>query len=294
MDMNMNAWPKFVVPTVWVLLWSLQRKGASFVAERAPAWKPALLVAPVLASFLAISPPKNEVFLTLTILNAVIFGGICFYRRDERLAVHLLFISLVALVAGLPEDWGRIVFAEFSRGKCIGAGVAGYFLLWVVFSRNPKLAVLGALVIAGVVSFVLDSRPDALHWASQAALAFLLLHSLRWVDSQHAGASAARILAASLWVLHACIWMRTGGAAWMACAVAAPVLGAYLSARFLSGRWGPPVVPAAAFLVVLTGPGDFTAAQIQSAPVGLLAVIGSFLLFGLGTLVAVSRNRWLR
>jgi hypothetical protein len=80
----------------------------------------------------------------------------------------------------------------------------------------------------------------------------------------------------------------------MVCAVAAPVLGVYLVARVLSGRWGSLVVPGAAFLVMLTGPGDFTASEIQSAPVGLLAVIGSFLLFGVGTLVAMSRNRWLR
>ena len=285
---------ELVAPTVWVLSWSLQRKGAAFVAERAPLWEPALLLAPALVSFLAISPPKNEVFLVLTILNAAIYGGICFYRRDERLATHLLFISLVALVAGLPAEWGRSVLTDFNRGQCIGAGVAGYFLLWIAFSRNPKLAVLGGLVTAGVVSFALESRPDALHWASQAALAFLLLHSLRWVDSEHAGARAARMLAASLWVLHACFWMRFGGGAWMVCAVAAPVLGVYLVARVLSGRWGSLVVPGAAFLVMLTGPGDFTASEIQSAPVGLLAVIGSFLLFGVGTLVAMSRNRWLR
>jgi hypothetical protein len=244
----------------------------------------------MLVSFLAISPPKNEVFLALTLLNAAIY----YYHREERAALHLLFISLVALVAALPEEWGRSVFTEFNRSKCIGASVAGYFLLRVAFSRNPKLAVFGALVTAGVISLELGNRPNALHWASEAALVFLLLHSLRWVDAEHAGANAARILAASLWVLHACVWMRIGGAAWMVCAFAVPVLSAYLSARVLSGRWGPLVVPAAACLVMLTGPGNFTAGQIQSAPAGLLAVIGSFLLFGVGTLVAVSRNRWLR
>jgi hypothetical protein len=281
---------ELIAPAVWVLLWSLQHKSASLVVERAPEWKPVLLVLPVLATFLGISSPRSEVFLTLTILNAAIYGGICLYRRDERLAVHLLFISLVALVAGLPEEWGRSVLAGFNRGKCIGAGITGYFLLWVAFSRNPKLAVFATLVIAGTFSSLVEG-PNALHWTSQAALVFLLLHSLRWVDSEHAGARAARILAGGLWVAHSCIWMRTGGAAWMVCAVAVLVLGAYLIARVLSGRWASFVIPAAAFLVMLTGPGDFTARQIQAAPAGLLAMIGSFLLFGLGTLVALTRNR---
>ncbi len=58
-------------------------------------------------------------------------------------------------------------------------------------------------------------------------MAFLLLHSLRWVDSQHVGASTLRVIAGLVWAVEAFAWIQTGGAAWMTIAVAGPVLGFY-------------------------------------------------------------------
>ena len=125
-------------------------------------------------------------------------------------------------------------------------------------------------------------------------MAFLLLHSLRWVDSQHAGAGTVRVIAALVWVVEAFVWTQTGGAAWMTFAVAGPVLGFYPLSRWLTGHWGFPVVPAAAVLAMLSGPTGSTTGSLYSVPVGLLAVIGSFLLFGLGTLAALTKHRWNR
>jgi len=33
---------------------------------------------------------------------------------------------------------------------------------------------------------------------------------------------------------------------------------------------------------------------VKSAPMGLLAVVGSFMLFGLGTLAAITKHKWTR
>jgi hypothetical protein len=70
------------------------------------------------------------------------------------------------------------------------------------------------------------------------------------------------------------------------------VLGGYLLARWFAGRWGSFVVPTSAVLVMLSRPGDSTALALHSAPVGLLAVIGSFLFLGLGTLAALTKHVW--
>jgi hypothetical protein len=43
---------------------------------------------------------------------------------------------------------------------------------------------------------------------------------------------------------------------------------------------------------MFSGPGNSGVQQVQSTPTGLLAVFDSFLLFGLGTLSALTRNRW--
>ena len=76
--------------------------------------------------------------------------------------------------------------------------------------------------------------------------------------------------------------------------MAGPVLGLYLLSRWLTGHWGSPVVPAAAALAMLSGPTRSTSASLYSVPAGLMAVIGSFLLFGLGTLAALTKHRWNR
>jgi len=284
--------PELLAPATWVLLWSLRRWVGNIVPQLPSAWQGALLIAPLLATLAAASQPTREVFLLLTIFNAAIYGGIYFCRSDQRLALHLLFISLAALIGGWPEDLGRRMVAEFSREKLIGAAAAAYFLLCAGLSRNPKLGLLGALVSATVTIGVLGGHPNTIHSAAQIGFAFLLLHSLRWDDLAHSGAAALRLFTGMLWVADAWLWIHAGGMMWMACAAAGPVVGIYLAARFFRGCWGPRVIPIAALLVMLASPGESFASRLQATPVGLLAVVGSFLLFGLGTLAAVTKHRW--
>ena len=251
---------------------------------------------PVLGTLLAALQPGegNGGFLVLTLLNLAIYGGILFHHRDHRLARHLVFMSLAALIGGFPGDWGRSLLTGFDRAHCLSVAAAAYCLLCAAFSRNPKLGLLGALAAAVLAAALSGQNTNAIHWGVRTAMAFLLLHSLRWVDRQHAGAGAVRVIAGLVWVVEAFVWQQNGGAAWMTVAVAGPVLGVYLLSHWLTGRWGSPVVPAAAVLVLLSGPTGSTTVTLYSAPTGLLAVIGSFLLFGLGTLVALTKHRWNR
>src|SRR5205807_10113301 len=98
-------------------------------------------------------------------------------------------------------------------------------------SRSPRFGIMGALVSTSVVIVAWGEHSNAIYWAFQAGFAFLLLHSLRWVDAEQAGASGLRTGAALLWVAHAFLWMRLGGMAWMACTMAALVLGTYFVFR---------------------------------------------------------------
>jgi len=74
--------------------------------------------------------------------------------------------------------------------------------------------------------------------------------------------------------------------------IAAPVLGVWLAFRWLRGQWGHVAIVLASVLVLLSAPGHVAAVQLESAPAGLLAVIRSFILFGLGTLGAITKHRW--
>ena len=284
-----------VAPAIWILLWTAAWR-VLYTGRQSPGfqWSDALLASPLLATLLATSQPgkSNGAFLLLTFLNGVLYFLVRCYRRDHRVALHLLFLSLAALAGGLPEDLGRSILAEFSRARCIGAGAGAYFLLCAAMSRDPKLGLVGALTAGVATATLVREQGNAIHWAAQISLAFLLLHSLRWVDRDHAGAGALRLLAGLAWAGHAVFWVHTGGAAWMTWAVAGPVLGGYLLARWLAGRWGSLLVPSSAVLVMLSRPGDSTALAIHSAPVGLLAVIGSFLLLGIGTFAALTKDVW--
>jgi sugar phosphate permease len=80
----------------------------------------------------------------------------------------------------------------------------------------------------------------------------------------------------------------------MLCAAAAPLLAGYLTARIIQGNWGPLVLPIAAVIVAISGPTEAAAAKAQTAPAWLMAVLGSFVLFALGTFAALTKHRWLR
>jgi hypothetical protein len=52
------------------------------------------------------------------------------------------------------------------------------------------------------------------------------------------------------------------------------------------------VIALATLIVMLAGPLECGVEKTQSAPAGLLAIVGSFLLFGLGTAAALTRHHW--
>jgi len=282
---------ELIAPALWVLLWMIQQRSAEFKLQ--PVWRMAFLVSPLLATLVAVSPVGNKVFLSLTILNAVIYAFACF-GEGKRAALNLLLISLAALVGGFPGEWGRRIFAGFNRAECLVLAGAAYSLFWTMRSRNPASGVLGGL-IAGIVTggtMASANRPDVAHWAVQAGLVLLLIHSLRWEDRYHSGAAALRVLASCLWVGHTVFWMHTTGRLWMACCMAAPLLAAYAVARVLLGEWGPRILVIAALLAILSGPTGSGAVKLKTVPVGVLAVMGSFVLFAIGTAAAVTRHRW--
>ena len=227
-------------------------------------------------------------------LNAGVYAALFSENRESRVLLHLLVISVMALLAGLPESWGRCVVTEFSRAKWVGVATGLYFLGWAGLSRNPKLGVVGALISVCAGFFILGDRPNTANLAFQVGLAFILVHSLRWQDIEHPGAAAVRGVAAGIWVLHSFIWTYGEETMSWSWAVAAVVSCGYLACRFVSGNWGSRFVPVAAGLVMVSGPSRWMAGTVQTMPTGLLAVAGSFVLFGLGTLAALHKHRWTR
>jgi hypothetical protein len=78
----------------------------------------------------------------------------------------------------------------------------------------------------------------------------------------------------------------------MLCVAAGTVWAVYLTIGMVRKQWGPRIIPLTASLVMLAGPGDIGASKLETIPIGMLSVVGSFLLFGLGTAAALMRHRW--
>jgi hypothetical protein len=288
-----------LVPALWLLSWTAYRRGAEIFQWQTPTPRYAFALASLLIPIAAASESGTKIFFALTALNAAIYAIMCWRPRNWSFARHLLFASVVLLVCGLPNEWlvihsstGHWQFT-LHREMLIRLGIAVYLMLYIVISRNPKAGMLGSALAAIMFASTIH-QDSAIHWAVQSGLVFLLLHSLRWEDSKHEGARAVRIVTALLWTLHAFIWVHTDGVLWLPCIFGGLVLTIYLITQFLRGRWDMFILPAASILTVLSGPGNYLLSRVHSAPTGLLALVGSFVLFALGTAAALTKHRWHR
>ncbi len=283
--------PELFTPLAWVLAWSICLQLTGHPAVWVNRLRHGLAIVPILMPLVAISG-VHHTYVMLTALNTIVCLGLCLMAQNRRLAQHLLFASALMLIIGLPHAWLQFVTPELNTSTCVVGGLAGYLVLLIALSRNPKFAVAGAFLIGWTIPSLL--RVDgAVGWAVQGSFVFLLLHSLRWNDADHKGAKLVRMLAGVLWVMISLLWMKSSsGQFWMPCIPGLLVLAAYVVTQKLAGKWHYPVIPAAAVLVTVSGPGITVTDHLISLPAGLLAVAGSFLLFGLGTVVALTRSHW--
>jgi hypothetical protein len=147
-----------------------------------------------------------------------------------------------------------------------------------------------AAALAPAVLFGAFNGSLALH----LGLSFLVLHSLRWEDRISKGVVGLRIGTAVSWMTHAFVWTRVdGGTSVLVISSAAVlILFSYTLLGVVTGQWGARVVPAGAVLSFLAAPANFFFDLMRTSPAGLLAVLGSFALFGLGTWAALTKHRW--
>jgi hypothetical protein len=281
-----------LAPTVWALAWALHFRLADFLKLPQRAWNIARLFLPVAATTLALAAAESRVFFYLSALNFVGYGILLLRQREDRLVLQLSLVSFAAMVAALPIDFAPVLAKPLAQTNLVGLAALTYVIVGTLVSRNPMVAILGALATPLAVGIMMPTLGDAMNWAIQAGLVYFLLHSLRWEDDRHVGARAVRWLMAILWVVHGFCWMRGGGNWLSLVTIAGTVMLIWTLRVWWLRRWELLVVPAAAVLVALSGPANFVFTKVGHAPAGLLYVVGSFALFGVGTLAALTKHRW--
>ena len=285
-----NDW--YLVPVIWMAAWMFYLRRRDVFETIRTSLRNFLLALGLGASFLAAREHQWTMLFVLGLLNAVFYGRI-FLTQRTRFAFQLTSISCATIVAGIPNALLLPLHLDVERGSCIGASITGYLLLQTSLSRNPKAGLLGG-VVASIASGVFFRESDYfLHIAAQVGVVFLLIHSLRWELSDRE-ARGVRLLAAGVWVAHSIIWTATGAsiAMWATNCFALTIFASYLAVRVIFGAWSSRLVPYASALVLLSTPSLRLFAMLKGTPVGLLVLIASFVLFALGTLLALTRHRW--
>jgi hypothetical protein len=280
---------ELVAPAAWVLAWTVSLR----FSGNSQRLKYVLTFPALLTPLLAISPGGARTFLILTALNIAGYGAVSLLDRKNRLAPHLVYASALVLIAGLPDNWTQFIAPDAAKAQWVAAGVAAYLVFWTAWLKNPKLAVFGSIIFGSAVLSAFHHYAGATHWALQSACVFLLLHSLRWNDTQHPDANKVRMLIGFAWAIESFVWMNSDiGRFWMPLIPGAAVLVIYCVCLPCRGIWRLFVVPAAALLVILSGPCSDAVNAVCSAPAGLLAVVASFLCLGFGTVAALTRHVW--
>lgn len=281
-----------IAPALWVLAWALQFRLGDFLPVSGRAAKRMLLVLPLLATLPAALVLDSRVCFYLSALNFIAYGIGHWLQADRRWTLQLALVSFAALVATLPPELAPFLARVVTKENTLGLALLTYLLVSTLVSRNPKTAILGglaALIAGGVLR---QTHGDWIHWAAQAGFGFFLLHSLRWADEKHEGAALVRLVVALGWVSHTFIWVR-GGAGFLETLVPAAVLLIIWGLRgWLSRCWRPLVFPIAAALAMLCSPVHFLTSKVPTMPTGMLYLLGSLVLFALGTAVALTKHRW--
>ncbi len=281
-----------LAPALLILAWAMQTRVTDLITAPSVFSRNALLFLPVLATVPAAFAGGSRVFFYLSALNLAVYAIWLVLASQPLLVLQLGLLSFAALVASLPIDFAPVFAKPLAQTNLVGLAALAYLVVGAALSQNPKVALLGAgaAMIAGGV--LRQSQPDWFHWAAQAGLIYFLLHSLRWSDDEHPGAKLVRWIVAAVWMFQAFAWVRNGATFSQTLLVAGVVFAVWTGCALIRRTWPPLALPVAAGLVALCSPANFVIVQTQSAPTGLLYVVGSFALFGLGTVVALTKHRW--
>jgi hypothetical protein len=288
---NSYAWNfALLVPIAWVTMWTAYLRIADF-AKPTRLVEQIVLTLPLLLPLLAIQSERT--LIVFAVPNLIIYGAFLIGKGRDFLALSRLLGALAIFSGSLPIGWISHIVPGVERPEWVTLSVFVCFF-WLIFrSRDPRIAMFSVL---GLIGAGLLFAPEFSHYAVQLALVSLLAHSLRWDDQSHKGAAMLRFLAATLWVFVSCSWLFNADhpERLLVDSAAVVLLAVYLFQAIIFRRWRHRILPIIASLILLSEPGAFVERWLNGETPGMLAVVGSFLLFVLGSIAAFSKPKWWR
>ena len=279
---------ELLAPLLWASAWTAYFRAADLSPDPLPRTRLALLIITAVVPFL--DTQLGHTYLALVCLN-VVSSAIAFARTQERAAFHVLLCSLALGLVGMMKNVVLPGIELLNRFEWLLVAAGAALAIHALLSRKPALGFTAALAIGALSGFLLHQ--PFIHLSIQYACAFLLIHSLWWKRPEEAGAAQLRLIAAMVWICDSVLWTWSDpGAFRIGGAVSIVVLAACVLSRWLRGCWEPRLVAIAACICLLAAPAHYLFDKGKTSPAGLVAIIGSFLLFGLGTLAALTRSAW--
>lgn len=282
---------QLIEPLVWVGAWMLWKRRADldFLSERCARFIERALFAGPAAVVLAgeCAGWDNAAWLALPTMAVYAWIGLA---KRRWLALHLAFASMALMVAGLPHDL-FVTKASIFSPAAVAAGVAGiYFILLALIWPKPWMGLAGGLALTAITWNIRPGGPVNHYLAVNAGLVFALLHSLRW----DGGLRIQKVVAGG-WLLQCLCWMLGDPEGGMLGPFASglSIIAVYFCARAVMMVWGSRLIPWTAMSGMALGPIRTTISYCAHAPEGVLILAGSFVLFGFGTWLALTKARWL-
>lgn len=261
-----------LAPALLVIAWTLLNRLGDLTPKVSPLAQRVTLVAAAAVPLCGFAEPN--VLLVLAAMNVIgfialaAFGPLALRGLVCQLVVVTLGIGLVAV----PAEWIALLNPDWGRSELFIAALALYGLAASWTSRHPAIGVAAGITLGfGLAKLGVD-LPGRL--VVQITVIHVLLHSLRWADSLEA--ARVRWVAASLWLV-----TIYGGAG-------APIHGLIETAVLLiagAGAWRLARLSASRCLLSTAAAGLLVTPVrwvIEHASAGLLCLLASFALFGLG------------
>jgi hypothetical protein len=289
---NSYVWNwSLLVPMAWVMVWTAYVRMRDFITMPNRLLEPILLSVPLLLPLLAVQ--SERIVTVFAGLNLVIYG-LLFIGKDRNFLALARLLGAIGILCGrLPIPWISHIVPGVERPEWAMLSVFACFFWLIFWSRDPRIALFGAMSLIGLCLWF---APSFGHYAVQVALVSLLAHSLRWDEQVHKGATILCFVASMLWSLVSCSWLFDSihPERLLVDLAAGTLLAIYLLQAIQVRRLKRLIVPISAASVLLSEPAMIVGRWLNCDTPGMLAVIGSFLLFALGSIAAFSKPKWWR
>lgn len=275
-----------IAPACCAAIWTLFHRATDFLPAPCPRLRVSLLLLAFPVPLLAWGNPST--MIPLLAANHLLY--VLLMCRDSqvlaRAARELALASLVLAGALVPPTWIQLIVPPITQTQWLALllGAYGFRSCWKL--THPGVALLSGIALALAVGVLLPHHSSA-SLGMQAGLAWMLIHSLGWRQD---AARGLRVAVGVGWVVHAMLCAEP--ASWEVGATMSTIALMVLVAWWVVARQRQErrlvFIPLAALLTFVCAPSHWL---IAHSPAGLLALIASFLLFGVGAQIAFRRHR---